>query len=294
MFRNQYDQDVTVWSPQGRLHQVEYAMEAVKQGSATVGLKNKTHAVILALKRSANELSSYQKKIIQVDEHVGCSIAGLTADGRSLSNFMRRQCMDARWGHSEPLAISRLVRSVSAKMQRVTQQYSSRPFGVGLIVAGHDRLGPQIYYLCPSSMSYRCRAIAIGSRSQSARTYLEKHLDELESCSLEQLIHHGLQALNDTLPNDVELTSKNCSLAIACADMPFTMYEDDEVSAYLTGVTLTRARDRDAAAEEATVAGPQPDSATTAPTADPSAQPPPASGGPGEDNTNRPGGMDTE
>ena len=50
MFRNQYDSSTTTWSPQGRIHQIEYAMEAVKQGSATVGIKSKTHAVLVALK----------------------------------------------------------------------------------------------------------------------------------------------------------------------------------------------------------------------------------------------------
>jgi 20S proteasome subunit alpha 6 len=62
-FRNQYDSDVTTWSPQGRLHQVEYAMEAVKQGSATVGLKSNTHAVLLAFKRRPSELAAHQKKV---------------------------------------------------------------------------------------------------------------------------------------------------------------------------------------------------------------------------------------
>lgn len=75
---------MTVWSPQGRLHQVEYAMEAVKLGSATVGLKSKTHAVIIALKRATSELSAHQKKIIPIDNHIGISIAGLTADARIL------------------------------------------------------------------------------------------------------------------------------------------------------------------------------------------------------------------
>ena len=83
-FRNQYDSDVTVWSPQGRLHQVEYAMEAVKLGSAVVALKNKTHAAIVALKRAPNELSAYQKKIILVDDHLGFSFSGLLADARIL------------------------------------------------------------------------------------------------------------------------------------------------------------------------------------------------------------------
>ena len=85
MFRNQYDTDVTVWSPQGRLHQIEYAGEAVKQGSACLGLRSNTHVVLAGLKRSPNELAAYQKKIIPVDEHMGIGIAGLTADGRSLA-----------------------------------------------------------------------------------------------------------------------------------------------------------------------------------------------------------------
>ena len=83
-FRNQYDNDVSTWSPQGRIHQIEYAMEAVKQGAATVGIKSKTHAVLTALKRAPSELSSHQKKILQLDDHVGASISGLTADARLL------------------------------------------------------------------------------------------------------------------------------------------------------------------------------------------------------------------
>lgn len=83
-FRNQYDSDVTVWSPQGRLHQVEYAMEAVKLGSATVGLKTENHAVIVALKRATSELSSHQKKMFAIDKHLGIAMSGLTADARIL------------------------------------------------------------------------------------------------------------------------------------------------------------------------------------------------------------------
>lgn len=83
-FRNQYDSDVTVWSPQGRIHQVEYAMEAVKLGSATVGLKSKDYAVLIALKRATSELSAHQQKILRVDDHIGISMAGITADARIL------------------------------------------------------------------------------------------------------------------------------------------------------------------------------------------------------------------
>lgn len=75
---------MTVWSPQGRLHQVEYAMEAVKLGTATVGLKNKEYAVLIALKRASSNLASYQKKIIPIDDHLGISMSGITADARIL------------------------------------------------------------------------------------------------------------------------------------------------------------------------------------------------------------------
>ncbi|KAL5010076.1 hypothetical protein ScPMuIL_012381 [Solemya velum] len=233
MFRNQYDNDVTVWSPQGRIHQIEYAMEAVKQGSATVGLKSNTYAILVALKRAPSELSAHQKKILPIDDHVGVSIAGLTADARLLSNFMRAECLNSRYAFDKPLPISRLVAMIGNKSQIPTQRYARRPFGVGLLVAGYDSQGPHIYQTCPSANYYDCKCMAIGARSQSARTYLEKHMDKFRECTLDELIKHGLRALRDTLPSEVELTTKNCSLGIVGKDEDFVIYEDDEMTKYL-------------------------------------------------------------
>ena len=84
-------------------------MEAVKQGSATVGIKSKTHVVLCALKRAPSELSAHQKKIIPIDSHLGISIAGLTADARILSRFMRNECLNSRYAFDSALPISRLV-----------------------------------------------------------------------------------------------------------------------------------------------------------------------------------------
>lgn len=109
MFRNQYDSDVTVWSPQGRLHQVEYAMEAVNLGSATVGLKSNSYAVLIALKRASSELSAYQKKIINIDDHIGITISGLTADARILSRYMRTECLNYKYSHDTYLPLNRLI-----------------------------------------------------------------------------------------------------------------------------------------------------------------------------------------
>lgn len=233
MFRNQYDNDVTVWSPQGRIHQLEYAMEAVKQGSAAVGIKSKTHAILVALKRAPSELSAHQKKILPIDDHVGVAIAGLTADARLLSNFMRSECLNSRYAYDQPFPVSRLVANVGNKSQIPTQRYGRRPFGVGLLVAGYDSQGPHIYQTCPSANYYDCKAMAIGARSQSARTYLEKFLDQYLDCTLEELVKHGLRALRDTLPQEVELTTKNCSLGVVGKDTDFTIFDDDRVAPYL-------------------------------------------------------------
>ena len=106
------------------------------------------------------------------------------------------------------ILVGRLISTLGNKMQVCTQRYDRRPYGVGLLVAGYDDQGPHIYQICPSANFFDCKAMSIGSRSQSARTYLEKHLNEFMECSKDELIRHGVQALQDTLPNEVELNNK--------------------------------------------------------------------------------------
>lgn len=251
MFRNQYDSDVTVWSPQGRLHQVEYAMEAVNLGSATVALKNKSHALLVALKRASSELSAYQKKIIPIDKHIGITISGLTADARMLSRYMRTECLNYKYSHDTLLPVNRLISQLGNKMQVCTQRYDRRPYGVGLLVAGYDENGPHIYQTCPSANFYDCKAMAIGARSQSARTYLEKHIDEFASASIEELIKHGLRALRDTLPPEVDLTTKNVSIARVGKGEEFKILDEADTATFLTMIEGEERRGVSAPAPEA-------------------------------------------
>ncbi|KAG9811156.1 N-terminal nucleophile aminohydrolase, partial [Aureobasidium melanogenum] len=123
MFRNNYDNDSVTFSPQGRIFQVEYAQEAVKQGSVVVGIVSKTHAVLAAVKRNAEELSSYQKKIIPVDSHYGLALAGLASDARVLSNFMKQQSLSSRLTYGRPILLSEITSRVADRAQTNTQQY---------------------------------------------------------------------------------------------------------------------------------------------------------------------------
>ncbi|TKR76975.1 hypothetical protein L596_018030 [Steinernema carpocapsae] len=250
MFRNQYDSDVTVWSPQARLHQVEYAVEAMKQGSATVGVKSKNFAVLVALKRAANELCSHQKKVFELDTHMGVSVSGLLSDGRILARFLQTECSSWRWDYKEPVPLQVVSNRIQLKLQANTQFYGRRPFGVGLVMAGYDHSGTHIIKTEPSAEVVDTHASSIGARSQSARTYLERHLEVFEDASLDELIEHALLALRDTLPNEGNLSKKNTSIAIVGKGQTFKIMDDDEVQPFLDRIEMQPRQGHPEAARE--------------------------------------------
>ncbi|KAK1984058.1 proteasome A-type and B-type [Colletotrichum cereale] len=247
MFRNNYDNDSVTFSPQGRIFQIEYAAEAVKQGSVVVGIASKTHAVLVAIKRNAEELSSYQKKIFPVDEHSGIAIAGLTSDARVLSNFMKQQCLGHRMTYGRSMPLRTLVDMIGEKAQINTQVYGKRPYGVGLLVAGVDERGPHLFEFQPSGMTEEMVAFAIGARSQMARTYLERNIDAFESCSREELVRHGLKALKESLVQDRELTVENTSVGVVGFTekdglkeiQPFKLFDGQDVKEWLDSVAVS-------------------------------------------------------
>jgi len=210
-------------------------MEAVKQGSCAVGLKSDTHVVMATLKRSESELSSFQRKVFKVDDHMGIAIAGLNADGRVLCKYMRSECLNHRYVYESALPVGRLVRQVADKSQVCTQRSWKRPYGVGLLVAGYDQTGPHLFNTCPSGNYYEYKAMAIGARAQAAKTYLEKHFDKFPASNLDEIIKHGLRAIQASL-QDGDLTSANSSIAIVGKDMSFTILEDEALEPYVAAL----------------------------------------------------------
>jgi len=234
MFRNQYDTDVTTFSPAGRIHQVEYAMEAVKQGSACVGLRSKEIAVLAALKRSPSELASFQKKLFKVDDHMGAALSGLIADGRVLCQWMRNECLNHKYVFESSMPVGRLISQLSDKSQVYTQKAEKRPYGVGLLAIGVDKTGPHLYQTMPSGTHFEYKAQAMGARSQSAKTYLEKHFEKFENLPLNELIKHALIALKGT--SQTPLTHRNCSIAYVGKNQKFTILEDDDMKGFVASV----------------------------------------------------------
>uniref|UniRef100_A0A7S0X3B0 Proteasome subunit alpha type n=1 Tax=Mantoniella antarctica TaxID=81844 RepID=A0A7S0X3B0_9CHLO len=234
MFRNQYDQDVLTWSPQGRIHQVEYAMEAVKQGGAAVGCKNADYVVLATLKRAASELSSSQRKLFKIDDNVGIAISGLTADGTAATKALRGDCITHKFTFESQVDVGRLAARVADKSQINTQRAGSRPSGVGMLIAGIDEQGCHLYQTCPSGNLYNHLAAAIGARSQASKTYLEKNVGKLEGLSLDELVMLALRALKEASADPI--SEKTCSVAVVGKDTPFRLLESDDLSTILEGL----------------------------------------------------------
>lgn len=236
MFRNQYDTDVTTFSPAGRLHQVEYAIEAVKQGACSVGLKSNDFVVIASIKRSSNDLASYQQKVFGIDQHLGIVVSGLISDARVLAQYMRSECQNYYYQFNSRMPSTRLVTKLSDKSQYYTQRGDKRPYGVGLLVAAYDTNNcAHLYETQPSGVYFEYVAQAIGARSQSAKTYLEKFYETFASASRDELINHALHALKGA--SQTKLTSRNVTVGYVGKDTPFTVLENEKVRSYVAAVT---------------------------------------------------------
>ena len=226
----------------------------MKQGSPVVGLKSSTHVVLVALKRQNSHFAAFQQKVYTIDDHVGCAVSGLTADGRVLHHFMRSECLGHKYVYDGPYNVGRLMNQVAQKSQKLTQRYSRRPFGVGLLVAGYDATGAHLYETCPSGSVYEYKAYAFGNRSQPPRTYLEKHFETFESLGREDLITHGVRALAKSITDKTVLTLENTSVAVVGEKEHFHELGQDEAKVYLDKINAEVA----SAAASAAAAGPAP------------------------------------
>ena len=172
-----YDRAITIFSPDGRLFQVEYAIEAVRRGTTAIGLRAANGVVLAVEKRVLSKLVEEFtiEKIFKIDEHSGAAIAGLTADARILINQARVQAQINRLNYDEPILIHSLVENICDTKQAHTQYGGARPFGVSLLVAGVDDHGTQLYTTDPSGSFWGWKAAAIGKESDVVRDFFKEH-----------------------------------------------------------------------------------------------------------------------
>ena len=190
-----YDRGITIFSPDGRLYQVEYAREAVKRGTASIGIRTSDGVVLAVDKRIRSPLMerSSVEKIHEADDHIGIASAGHVADARKLIDFARRQAQVNQLRYGEPVGVETLTKEITDYIQQYTQVGGARPFGVALIIGGIANGEPRLYETDPSGTPYEWKALAVGADRGDIREYLEEHYDE--SMQLDEGVDLALAAL---------------------------------------------------------------------------------------------------
>jgi len=171
-----YDMTPTMYSPDGRIYQVEYAMETVKRGTLALGIKTK-EGVIMAVeeKPRALQTSNITQKIFQIDFHIGVAAAGYIPDARVQVDNARFFSQGSKMTYDEAVEVETVAKHLADQSHQFTQYSGVRPNGVALIIAGVDTKGESIYLTDPSGTFIQYAAIAIGSGSEEVNSFLEKN-----------------------------------------------------------------------------------------------------------------------
>ncbi len=228
-----YDRGITIFSPDGRLYQVEYAREAVKRGTAAVGIRAPQGVVLAADGRLRSELqvAASVEKIHKADDHLGVATAGHAADARQLVDFARRRAQVEKLRYGEAVDTETLTKAITDNIQEYTQTGGARPFGCALLIAGVDEGGePRLFETDPSGTPYEWKAVAVGGNQREAQDRLEEGYDELET--VDDGLRLAFEALAATADGD--LTPEGMSAATIDAETAtFEALERSEIGDHL-------------------------------------------------------------
>lgn len=242
MARSEYDRGINTFSPEGRLFQVEYSLEAIKLGSTAIGVATSEGVILGVEKRVTSTLMevSSVEKIVEIDSHIGCAMSGLQADARSMVDYARVECQSHAFNYAEPLSVESCTQAICDLALRFGESADgedsimSRPFGVALLIAGYDKeigpdgneVGPSLYHAEPSGTFYRYDAKAIGSGSEGAQAELQNQYHKsLTLADAETLV---LKTLKQVM--EEKLDEKNVQLASVTKEKGFRLYTDEEMA----------------------------------------------------------------
>lgn len=171
-----YDMTPTMYSPDGRIYQVEYAIETVKRGTLAIGIKCKD-GVIIAVEENprALQVADITQKIFQVDQHIGVAAAGYIPDARVQVDNARFFSQSTKLTYDEPVEVETVAKHLADQCHQFTQYSGVRPYGVALIIAGVDQKGGSVYVTDPSGTYVSYAAVAIGASSDEVTDFFEKN-----------------------------------------------------------------------------------------------------------------------
>jgi len=227
-----YDRAITVFSPDGRLYQVEYAREAVKRGTTAVGIKAKDGIVLIVDKRVSSKLleASSIEKIFKIDDHIGVASSGLVGDARALVDRARVECQINRVSYDEKIEVEALAKKLCDHMQTLTQYGGIRPYGTALLIAGVSDGECRLFETDPSGtlLEYKATGIGIG-RPAAMRVFEEEYNPETP---MKDAILLGLKALHSA--TEGKFAVDTVEIGVIAQDNPaFRKMSREEVSTYV-------------------------------------------------------------
>lgn len=216
-----YDRVATMFSPDGRLYQVEYASKIVEQGTIGVAMVYQDGILLGADKRAPSKLILPEsvEKLFKIDNHIGAISAGLVGDARRLVQMARKEAQENRMYYEEEIHVETLVKELGAIKQLFTQYAGMRPFGVSFIVGGVDETGPRLFETEPSGALAEYRAVAIGKGRKEAMKHFEKKYKD--GLTLDNAILLGAEAIDRGLGEKEKMEINNLEFAFISSSKQF-------------------------------------------------------------------------
>jgi len=202
-----YDRAATMFSPDGRLYQVEYASKIVAQGTLGIGMIYDSGVLFGADKKVPSRLALPDsiEKMFKIDEHIAAISAGLVGDARRLVQIARQKAQENTMYYEEPIQVELLVKEISNIKQIFTQYGGMRPFGISFIIGGIDETGKRLFETEPSGALAEYKAIAIGKGRNEAMAFLEKEYSD--NMTFDNAISLSLKALQKGLDEKEKISA---------------------------------------------------------------------------------------
>lgn len=248
MGSRRYDSRTTIFSPEGRLYQVEYALESISHAGTAIGIMTQDGIVLAAERKVTSKLleqDTSSEKLYKLNDNITVAVAGLTADAEILINTARVQAQSYLKTYNEEIPVEMLVRRLSDLKQGYTQHGGLRPFGVSFIYAGFDdRYGYQLYTSNPSGNYSGWKAISVGANTQAAQTLLQ--MDYKDDITLDGAIELALKTLSKTTDSST-LTHERLEFATIKKDaegkVHQKIYKPDEIATLLEKAEIVKKED---------------------------------------------------
>jgi len=219
-----------MFSPDGRLFQVDYAREAVRRGATSIGLTSSEEVILIAHKNITDPLAipSTVQKIFKIDANIGVTYSGLVSDGLHLINLMRSHTQTHRMIYDETESIEAISKEIAEEMQIATQYGGLRPYAISLLVGGFDNI-PKLFEIDAGASFLGYRADAIGQGKQKAQELLTKEYKE--DMSLEEGVALGLSVIKRTV--EQKINEFNIDIATVSKKEGYKQWTPEEIKKYL-------------------------------------------------------------